>query len=273
MIPDTALALLLLPLFSFPAAAQTRAVMEGVVASRYTVKVDTTNARLLVSTYTYQGGISNVGLFTSSNVSIGNNNAVVLYATGTIVASTGSFQSVLVGTISANTVHASTLSATGGSFAQSILVNGAIVPSTATATQINHSTATVDDIATTDITQTNFSVCHATVTYTTSSACRAVLVYFSGNMSRAGSGTFGCKLNFKEDSAFVIGDVDKGVIHGTSASATVVMSGTFSYLIRCPAAGAHSYCLSMATYASPTSCAFEAGLTSSGNQFGVMEIH
>lgn len=259
--------------FTLPAAAQTRAVMEGVVASRFTVKVDTTNARLLVSTYTYQGGISNVGLFTSSNVSIGNNNAVVAYATGTLVTSIGSFQSVLVGTVSANTVHAATVSATGGSFAQSILVNGAIVPSTSTAAQINHSTATVDDIATSGITQTNFSVCHATVTYTTSSACRAVLVYFSGNMSRAGAGTFGCKLNFKRDGAFVKGDIDKGVIHGTSASATVVMSGTFSYLTDCPSAGAHSYCLSMATYASPTSCAFEAGVTSSGNQFGVMEIH
>lgn len=62
-----------------------RAVMEGVAASRYTIKVDTINARVLIDTTSYTGGIANVGLYVTSNVAVGsltNKNAIVLYSTG-----------------------------------------------------------------------------------------------------------------------------------------------------------------------------------------------
>lgn len=63
--------------------------MEGVPSSRFAIKVDTTSAtgpRVTISTGKYSGGISSVGLFTSSNVVIGTGNAIVLYATGAVVA-------------------------------------------------------------------------------------------------------------------------------------------------------------------------------------------
>ena len=75
---------LLLLFLALPAVAQ-RAVMEGVNASRYTIKVDTTNGRVDIATTSYTGGIANVGLFVASNVVVGNltdKNAVVLYSTG-----------------------------------------------------------------------------------------------------------------------------------------------------------------------------------------------
>lgn len=76
----------LLMAIAAPASAQ-RAIMEGVAASRYTVKVDTVNARVLIDTTSYTGGISNVGLFVASNVVVGNltnKNACVIYATGSV---------------------------------------------------------------------------------------------------------------------------------------------------------------------------------------------
>ena len=78
--------LLGLMLLAGPAAAQ-RAVMEGVAASRYTIKVDTRNARVEICTTSYNGGVSNVGLYVTSNVVVGtaaNRDACVLYATGSI---------------------------------------------------------------------------------------------------------------------------------------------------------------------------------------------
>lgn len=76
-------------LMAIPVRAQTKAVMEGVAASRYTIKVDTSNARVEVDTTSYSGGIASVGLYTTSNVVVGTNanrNSAVLYATGTLTA-------------------------------------------------------------------------------------------------------------------------------------------------------------------------------------------
>lgn len=59
------------------------------MTTRYTIKVDTTNARVEIGTTSYTGGISNVGLFVTSNTIVGNlsnKNAIVLYATGTVIA-------------------------------------------------------------------------------------------------------------------------------------------------------------------------------------------
>lgn len=70
-----------------PVAAQTKAVMEGVAASRFAIKVDTTNVRVLLATTSYNGGISNVALYTASNVVVGapaNRNFFVVYSTGTL---------------------------------------------------------------------------------------------------------------------------------------------------------------------------------------------
>lgn len=61
------------------------AVMEGIPATKYTIFVDTGNARVTMGTTTYKGGISNVALYISSNVVIGTstvNNGCVFYASG-----------------------------------------------------------------------------------------------------------------------------------------------------------------------------------------------
>lgn len=77
-----------------------RAVMEGVNASKYTVKIDTINARVLIGTTSYTGsGISNVGLFVASNVVVGNlsnKNACVLYSTGAVNCNNASFSGSIV---------------------------------------------------------------------------------------------------------------------------------------------------------------------------------
>lgn len=89
--------------------------MEGVAASRWTMKVDTTNTRVEIATTSYgRGGnaIANVGLFTTSNVVVGAGNAVVLWATGS---ATLGGQQVATGTIvSVPNLLPSTNSWTGG---------------------------------------------------------------------------------------------------------------------------------------------------------------
>lgn len=78
---------LLLMVIATSSMAQ-RVVMEGVNASKYTVKIDTINARVLIGTTSYTGsGISNVGLFVASNVVVGNltnKNACTIYSTGSV---------------------------------------------------------------------------------------------------------------------------------------------------------------------------------------------
>ncbi len=69
-----------------PAVAQ-KAVMEGVNASRFTIKVDTTNGRVDIATTSYNWAIPNVGLHVASNVvvdSTNTHNACVIYATGSV---------------------------------------------------------------------------------------------------------------------------------------------------------------------------------------------
>jgi len=124
--------------FASPAAAQ-RAVMEGVAAQRYTIKVDTQNARVLISTISYRGVVPSVGLYVSSNVVISSDTTdnAVIYATG-------SFTS--------DTVAAGTGTFVGGSFAQAITVSGVVVPSTSAV--INPSTTTVQHVYTTSGTWT-----------------------------------------------------------------------------------------------------------------------
>ena len=77
-------------LVAAPAAAQ-RAVMEGVPSLGYAIKVDTTNGRVDIATTSYNWGIVNVGLHVASNTVIDTlttHNAVVFYATGTVLATT-----------------------------------------------------------------------------------------------------------------------------------------------------------------------------------------
>jgi len=61
--------------------------MEQVPSSAYAIKVDTQNGRVDVATTSYNWGIANVGLHIASNVvvdSLGQHNACVIYATGTV---------------------------------------------------------------------------------------------------------------------------------------------------------------------------------------------
>lgn len=91
--------------------------MEGVAASRYTIKVDTSNGRVDIATTSYTGGIANVGLFVASNVVVGTltgKNAVVIYATGTIVLN-GNLVSTGTVPVGISQLISSTSSATGGS--------------------------------------------------------------------------------------------------------------------------------------------------------------
>lgn len=80
--------LLTLPLI-LPGSAKAqnaKAVLEGVRTTNDTILVSTRNVRVLISTRSYNGTISNVGLYTSSNVVISDTNAdkCVIYATGSI---------------------------------------------------------------------------------------------------------------------------------------------------------------------------------------------
>lgn len=66
-----------------------KAIMEQIAATGNTIFVDTQTARVGVSTTGYGGGVSNVSLFTSSNVVVSSptsSNNIVLYATGTVSA-------------------------------------------------------------------------------------------------------------------------------------------------------------------------------------------
>lgn len=71
----------------FPVTANAaKSVMEGIVASKQTVLIDTTNTRVDIATASYNGKVSNVGLYSSSNVVISNTNGdnCIIYATGSI---------------------------------------------------------------------------------------------------------------------------------------------------------------------------------------------
>ena len=116
MIKLLTLLCLLAPSLSFGA----RAVMEGIPASRNAVYVTTAPAsspRVYIATRTYSGAVSNVGLFTSSNVVISDDGTdkIVLYATGAIaiggnILSTQTAASLLT----ANNAWTGTMTVTGG---------------------------------------------------------------------------------------------------------------------------------------------------------------
>jgi hypothetical protein len=69
---------LLLPVSAHAA----RAVMENIAASNNTVFVDTQTKRVHLSTQAYGDGVPTVSFYTTSNVVVGDGNAIVLYATG-----------------------------------------------------------------------------------------------------------------------------------------------------------------------------------------------
>src|SRR3990167_1329888 len=82
-------ALFLLIGFSFLAtpAKAGRVVMEQIPTERYTLVVDTQNARILLATGTYTGGVANVALYITSNVvisSVASQTNIVIYSTGAI---------------------------------------------------------------------------------------------------------------------------------------------------------------------------------------------
>lgn len=87
---------LLLTLLSSSVTASPLAVMEQTKTSHNTIFVDTTNARLDVSTQSYNGNAVNVGLYSSSNVVVSNTSSdnCVIYATGTLAC-----QTIVAGTI------------------------------------------------------------------------------------------------------------------------------------------------------------------------------
>lgn len=105
--------LLLLALHGSANAQHSRAVMEGVRTSNNTILVSTRNVRLLVSTTVYNGGIPNVGLYTSSNVVVSDqsSNKCVIYATGSL-ACLG-----FNGALSGNATTATALAANGANCA------------------------------------------------------------------------------------------------------------------------------------------------------------
>jgi hypothetical protein len=70
-----------------PVKAASRVVMETIPATNSTIHVDTTSTRVNITTNSYNGGISNVGLHTNRNVVISSDstNNVVIYSSGSIV--------------------------------------------------------------------------------------------------------------------------------------------------------------------------------------------
>lgn len=77
------ISLFLLPVNLYAA----KSIMEGIPASSNSLFVSTQNARLIVSATSYDGGLSNVGLYVSSNVVISDSrfsNKCILYSTGSL---------------------------------------------------------------------------------------------------------------------------------------------------------------------------------------------
>ena len=277
-----------------------RAVMENIKATNSTIMVNTSTERVGISTGIPQAKLDVVAgdsatildgirLYNAS-LSNGNGSRFDFHSqASTMVALEGWQQSSTQGRLDiklfSGLTSTHTLAATfepkkttfgdGGVvvFATgTILLNGqAVSTSTAGGSSTAHVSSTTADISNSGLTETAFTVCQATQTVTIGSGCQAVMVYYSGAATRAGSGTLGCKMNFMEDGAYVLGNKDNGVQVFATASAGSPFNMGFQRIIRCPSAGSHSYCLSMAVYAA-SSCAYEAGITSAGNQFGVLEL-
>jgi len=221
--------------------------MEGAVSSMYVIKVDTVNARVTLATTSYSGAVASVGLFTSSNVVLGDGDLIVLYTTGTLLA-------------------------VDARFSQTILVNGAIVPSTTTVAPgltTAHSTATVN-VPSGSTAATAFSVCYATASVTVSADNANVAVWYSGSVHNSNAGA-GCITSFLQDGAFLGGyyTKDRGHGVGVSHSGNLPAQASFFTIVPGVSSGVHDFCLTLAAL-SNTCNITAASYTIS--EFGVMEL-
>ena len=218
--------------------------MEGVASSRWVVKVSTAGARpgVFFATTSYNGGhVSNVSVFTTSNVVVSNTNAdkVVLYATGTVTA---------------YTVNAS-----------SFMLNGFGV---STGTAFAAIVDTFTSINATNGSNTTFSACVATVTATFNGGARVQLIT---NFSPSNNGnqqyTYATVL---EDGAFLPGYSDTlGMAHNQQHSNTDNdMVLPINLTIRAPSAGSRSYCLALRGDGGQ----WTIGVARSVPKFGVIEL-
>ncbi len=138
----SSLAFLLFPVSGHAA----RAVMEGIAASSNTVFIDTTTKRVHLSTQAYGDGVSDVSLYTTSNVVVGDGNAIVLFATGSIKVSTISWADGTVSTTASSGGGSSGASLTSTNTWSASQVFGASVtvgPTAYTSTATTGSGATV----------------------------------------------------------------------------------------------------------------------------------
>jgi hypothetical protein len=86
--------------------------MQGIPAERAVIHVSTINERVTISTNAYGDGLGSVGLYTTSNVVVGDGNAAVIYATGSFTAATlnGSLAgSKITGALPAGSISFSTI--------------------------------------------------------------------------------------------------------------------------------------------------------------------
>lgn len=264
-----------------------KAIMEGTSASRYTIKVDTANARVLVSTTAYRGGITDVGLYVSSNVVISTDTRtqhIVMYATGTVHVGTMSATYVRADAVSVSSAVraayvavsdtisvSSAVRAAYASFSSPISVNGAVVPSTSpTSSGLStaHSTGTTFGF-TGSTTETSFSVCYATVAITVSANGANVAVWYSGSVHNSGAGG-GCLVSFLHNGAFPTNySAARGHGVGISHSANAPDRASFYTVIQGVSAGTNNFCLTLAALSA--TCNISA-TSYTYPEFGAMEL-
>lgn len=223
MIKSAVLALLLIPSL----AHARRAVMEGLAASNQTVYLDTTTSRLNVSTGSYSGAISGVGLHVSSNVVISNDNTdnIVLYATGTIVAGTWNSASPV--------------------FGSSVIFSGRVEASTGAAVFLStYSFSVVDAQNWTNTGYSSGCLTNSTNTITVAGGMRVRISFYPLQYANT-SGSVQSYFRFLEDGAVAhtaanIGACQIAIVAGGEPCGP-------SVLVRVPSAGQHSYCVQART--------------------------
>ena len=275
-------ALLLLALAQ--SAYAQKSIMEGVNASRYTIKVDTNNARVLIDTTSYTGGIGNVGLFTSSNIVAGTlgagKDSVVIYATGTVSTRSGQFSSGVQAstgqfTGTGNGTYSITLSsglsfsatATGIKWSDGTVSTTAFSAPAAAPAAVAQSTVTRNIASAT--TATTFSVCYATGTLTTGGSA-PVAVHYSGALRNSGAVSSFCILNVLLDGSFISPWTNtQGMAMSINTGSNLDSPAMLYRVFAAPAAGSHTWCLALA--ASANTCTF-SNVSFVGNEFGVTEL-
>lgn len=196
--------LLLSSTFLSTASAQ-KVVTESVPGTRNVIHITTGTPRVHFSTRSYGGGVSNVGVATSSNVVVSDptsSDKVVIYATGTIVAQHFSGPSL--------------------SSTTTIGLNQTFIPG--------------DGF---DV----FQVCHSTLSITTNGG--KVAIWFSGGLGSSTNGaSLGLNvLEDGEFISPYTKDIGIVQLFATSADNDVTQNASFHIVIRAPSAGSHNYCI------------------------------